>query len=122
VTVGAYDWSGRHVVAVVRVLHGHAVTGSGGVGREGTDSREQRVIELPGWPLDHERFLRETLASVVGTPLTLGAVRRVAEPLAAAGAPSSDAELSVTERGDRVHRRRSSRRPEARDHADRRKR
>ena len=122
VTVGAYDWSGRHVVAVVRVLHGHAASGGAGVGREGTDSREQCVIELPGWPLDHERFLREMLVSVVGAPLTLGTIRRVAEPLAAAGEPPSEAELSVAERGDRVDRRRSPRRPEARDHADRRKR
>ena len=122
VTVGAYDWSGRHVVAIVRVLHGHASNAGAAAGREGTDAREQRVIELPGWPLDHEQFLRETLTPVVGAPLTLGAVRRVAEPLAAAGEPALAAELSVTERGDRVDRRRAPRRPEARDHTDRRQR
>ena len=91
------------------------VHGESGVFVRPTDERpDTRMVELPGWPLDHERFLRETLASVVGLPLTLDAVRRVAEPLA----PTSP----VAERDDRIDRRRTPRRSEAGDHADRRQR
>ena len=98
VSVGASDWSGRRVLATVRVLH------------EGAAS----VVELPGWPLDHERFLRDTLLGVVGPPLTILSIRRVAEPLS----PTSPG----AERDDRVDRRRTPRRTEAGDHADRRQR
>jgi glycosyltransferase involved in cell wall biosynthesis len=120
VTVGASDWAGRRVVATVRVLHGHAPTlrDSGGL----DDRREPLVIELPGWPLDHERFLRDAVGRALGTPLTLETIRRVAEPLAAIGEPSAEDALPAAQRGDRVDRRRSPRRPEARDHADRRQR
>jgi glycosyltransferase involved in cell wall biosynthesis len=103
-SVGASDWSGRRVMASVRVLQ-----------RSPEDRPDPApVIELPGWPLDHELFLREMLVDVVGSPLTLTNVRRVAEPLA----PTS----SVPERDDWVDRRRTPRRTEAGDHADRRQR
>ena len=116
VSLGASDWSGRRVVAAVRVLHDRPANAAGG--RHGVSSADDRdtpaVIELPGWPLDHERFLREVLLPIVGSPLTLTSVRRVAEPLA----PAS----SVSERDHRVDRGRSPRRAEAGDHADRRQR
>jgi hypothetical protein len=105
VSVGASDWSGRRVMATVRVL-----------GARPIEDRPDALpaIELPGWPLDHEQFLREVLVGVVGSPLTLTTVRRVAEPLA----PTSP----VAERDDRIDRRRTPRRSEAGDHADRRQR
>ena len=108
VCVGALDWSGRRVVATVRVLHWH------GAPNDAANSAAQpsATIELPGWPLDHEQFLHERLGDVVGLPLTLTAVRRVAEPLA----PTSS---TVSERDDRIDRRRPPRRAEAGDHSDR---
>jgi glycosyltransferase involved in cell wall biosynthesis len=114
VSIGASDWSGRRVLASVRVLQrGPAPpTNSGRTMDERAE--QQSVIELPGWPLDHEQFLRDTLLDVVGSPLTLVSVRRIAEPLA----PTSP----VPERDDRIDRRRTPRRTEAGDHADRRKR
>ena len=115
VSVGASDWSGRRVMATIRVLHrapGAATSPGAGTSDDRPDPLP--VIELPGWPLDHEQFLREMLVDVVGSPLTLTNVRRVAEPLA----PTS----SVAERDDRIDRRRTPRRTEAGDHADRRKR
>ena len=115
VSVGASDWSGRRVLATVRVLQWNGTSGA----VTGSNASEERpeppsVIELPGWPLDREQFLRETLASVVGSPLSLSEVRRVAEPLSSTS--------PVAERDDRVDRRRTPRRPEAGDHADRRQR
>jgi glycosyltransferase involved in cell wall biosynthesis len=115
-SIGASDWSGRRVLATIRVLDWHPSTAQ----RSAPDAapgynRETRVVELPGWPLDHETFLRDMLVSVVGSPLTLTGVRRVAEPLV----PSPS---TVPERDDRVDRRRAARRPEAGDHADRRQR
>jgi hypothetical protein len=107
VSVGASDWSGRRVVATVRVLQWR---GSAGANEEQPAERPG-VVELPGWPLDHEKFLYEQLGAVVGSPLTLTAVRRVAEPLA----PTSP----VPERDDRIDRRRTPRRAEAGDHTDR---
>ncbi len=114
VSVGASDWSGRRVLATVRMLQRRTSSASN-AGR-GIDDRSDQpsVIELPGWPLDHELFLREMLLAVVGSPLTLASVRRVAEPLA----PTSP----VAERDDRIDRRRTPRRTEAGDHADRRQR
>jgi hypothetical protein len=113
VSIGASDWSGRKVMATVRVLQRR---GTASAGSRGNDDRGEAasVIELPGWPLDHEQFLRQTLLPIVGAPLTLSSVRRVAEPLS----PTSP----VAERDDRVDRRRPSRRAEAGDHADRRQR
>ena len=113
VSIGASDWSGRKVIATVRVLQRRG--GASASGRGDDDRGEAAsVVELPGWPLDHEQFLRHTLLSIVGAPLTLSSIRRVAEPLS----PTS----SVAERDDRVDRRRPSRRAEAGDHADRRQR
>jgi len=110
VSVGASDGSGRRVLATVRVLQRRSSSASNAA--RGIDERSDQpsVIELPGWPLDHELFLREMLMAVVGSPLTLASVRRVAEPLA----PTSP----VAERDDRVDRRRTPRRTEAGDHAD----
>jgi glycosyltransferase involved in cell wall biosynthesis len=124
VSVGAVDWIGRRVVATVRVLHGHVPAPNGGHERATAldERREPLVVELPGWPLDHWQFLRDAVTRVVGTPLTLEAVRRVAEPLAASGDAPPDESLPVAERADRIDGRCSPRRPEARDHADRRKR
>jgi glycosyltransferase involved in cell wall biosynthesis len=118
VSVGASDWSGRRVVATVRVLQwratGQPASTSAALGLL-FHGDPPPVIELPGWPLDHERFLREMLLGVVGSPLTLVSVRRVAEPLSPTSSP-------VPERGDRIDRRRTPRRSEAGDHADRRQR
>jgi glycosyltransferase involved in cell wall biosynthesis len=114
VSVGATDWSGRHVVATVRVLQRrppHAPASASAAGDASADPVNAPVIELPGWPLDHEVFLREMLVPVVGTPLTITSVRRVAEPLAPFPLP-------VPQGNDRVDRRRTPGRPEARDHAD----
>lgn len=118
ISVGASDWSGRRVIATVRVLQwrpsgtsSHApVNWANDAVPDGSP-----VIELPGWPLDHEQFLRETLVSIVGSPLTVTAMRRVAEPLAPTGS-------TVAERNDRIDRRRTPRRTEAGDQADRRQR
>jgi glycosyltransferase involved in cell wall biosynthesis len=106
VSIGASDWSGRRVVATVRVLDWRGAPNA-------ADASDSPVsMELPGWPLDHERFLHERLGAIVGLPLTLTAARRVAEPLA----PTSS---SVAERDDRIDRRRPTRRAEAGDHSDR---
>jgi hypothetical protein len=110
VSIGASDWSGRRVVSTVRVL---SWRGKPNV-PDGPATEPAETIELPGWPLDHEAFLHERLGAVVGLPLTLTAVRRVAEPLA----PTSP----VAERDDRIDRRRASRGPKASDHSDRGKR
>lgn len=124
VSVGAYDSPGRCVVATMRVLHGRSPTAP----EAATDAtrhdshHEPIVIELPGWPRDHEQFLRDATRRVLGAPVTLEAVRRVAEPLAAAEDDAPGVSLAVPQGGDRVDRRRSPRRPEARDHADRRQR
>jgi glycosyltransferase involved in cell wall biosynthesis len=117
VSIGATDWSGRRVLATVRVLDWRpaAVPRSTSGTPDDLDPRESRVTELPGWPLDHATFLRDVLVSIVGSPFTLTGVRRVAEPLVSS--PSS-----VPERDERVDRRRAARRPEAGDHADRRQR
>ena len=110
VSIGASDWSGRRVVATVRVLQWR-----GEPNVADTPAPEPpSTIELPGWPLDHEQFLHERLGAIVGSPLTLTAIRRVAEPLA----PTS----SVAERDDRIDRRRTPRRAETGDHSDRNKR
>ncbi|HUQ79487.1 MAG TPA: glycosyltransferase family 4 protein [Gemmatimonadaceae bacterium] len=116
VSVGASDWSGRRVLATVRVLQRNVPSAAPALVPRGTDERQTTppVVELPGWPLDHEVFLHEILVRIVGSPLTLTSVRRVAEPLA----PTSP----VPERDDRVDRRRTPRRTEAGDHADGRKR
>ena len=108
VSIGASDWSGRRVVATVRVLHWR---GDPNV-MDAPAGQPPETVELPGWPLDHEQFLHERLGAIVGLPLTLTAVRRVAEPLA----PTSS---SVSERDDRIDRRRTPRRAEAGDHPDR---
>jgi glycosyltransferase involved in cell wall biosynthesis len=86
VSVGAYDASGRRVVAIVRVLHGRAPVAPDAVPRVARSDghRESLVCELPGWPRDHESFLRDVLERAFGAPLSLGRVRRVAEPLAMA--------------------------------------
>ena len=117
VSVGASDWSGRRVMATVRVLQWRATGASpNSHNRAGDEPPEPpSVVELPGWPLDHEQFLRETLMSIVGSPLTVTAIRRVAEPLA----PTAS---TIAERNDRIDRRRTPRRTEAGDHADRRQR
>lgn len=115
ISVGASDLSGRRVIASIRVLDWRP---SSSPVREPTAMSGESsppTIELPGWPLDHEQFLRDTLISVVGSPLTLGAVRRVAEPLASTSS-------TVSERNDRIDGRRTPRRGEAGDHADRRQR
>ena len=115
VSVGAEDWSGRRVVAMVRVLQWRASGASHDVPRRPDDDTPEAlpVTELPGWPLDHEQFLRETMVTIVGSPLTVTAIRRVAEPLAPTGS-------TVAERNDRIDRRRTPRRTEAGDQADRR--
>ena len=116
VSIGATDWSGRRVLATLRVLDWRPRRASHGVqGDPRTSPGETNVVELPGWPLDHETFLHDRLAAIVGAPLTLTSVRRVAEPLVAASS-------SVPERDDRVDRRRTPRWSEAGDHADRRQR
>jgi glycosyltransferase involved in cell wall biosynthesis len=116
VSVGASDWAGRRVMATVRVLQWRATGASPNPHSAGDEPPEPApVVGLPGWPLDHEQFLRETLMSIVGSPLTLTAMRRVAEPLAPTGS-------TIAERNDRIDRRRTPRRTEAGDHADRRQR
>lgn len=110
VSVGATDWSGRHVVATVRVLQWRAAGATGGAPVRDSIADVQ-TTELPGWPQHHETFVREMLDAVIGSPLTVTAIRRVAEPLA----PASS---SVPERDDRIDGRRAPRRAEAGDHAD----
>jgi glycosyltransferase involved in cell wall biosynthesis len=110
VSIGAVDWSGRRVIATQRVLHWTPVTPN--VPDVAGSIANRSPVELPGWPLDHEAFLHDVLASVVGTPLRLTTVRRVAEPL-------TPASSLVAERDDGIDRRRTSRRAEAGEHADR---
>ena len=113
VSIGASDWSGRRVIATVRALEWRPlVVRHGAAGTAADRPGETRVAELPGWPLDHEAFLSEVLVSIVGSPLTLTSVRRIAEPLVSS--PSA-----VAEGDDRVESRPTPRRSEAGgDHAD----
>jgi glycosyltransferase involved in cell wall biosynthesis len=125
VTVGASDWSGRRVLATIRVLQWREARpeADSSTASRGGPPTVQPAIELPGWPLDHERFLHDVLATIVGSPLELTSARRVAEPLAPTGrVTSAPAASSVAERDHRVDRRRTPCRAETGDHADRRKR